>query len=125
MYEEIETRHERRVYNLLNVSRFVGVCSTEDCLSVGNLNEECVLCQEAGRYGTYISFEGNEFMIPLLPFYVSGASERNIIPLRGIYGPLPRMRPPNEVSVSTSIFSDISYYTPERNDDNDDSNMQE
>ena len=87
VYKEIRTRSERRTYNLLNVSRFVGVCSTEDCLSVGNLNEECILCQESGRYGTYVSFDDNEYMIPLLPFYVSGASDRNIIPLRGVYGP--------------------------------------
>ena len=43
-----------------------------------------------------------------------------MMPLRGVYEPLPTFGPPQEINSDSSVVSGMSYYTPEIKDNGDD-----
>ena len=118
-FEEVNCSEERKRLNQLDVSTVIGCCPVEDYFAFGNLDELCRVCANVGKRSFITNFNKVDVITPLVPFYVNGASVRRFVPLRGIYGPLPQVRPPRVVRVARTVVSNLSYYTPQNTDNED------
>ena len=69
-FKELEIKRECKRCNSIDVSQNFGCCSTIDCYTIGFLNGVCQCCLIKGFSNRFSSFDNQNVITPLVPFYV-------------------------------------------------------
>ena len=91
-FEPIMTLGERGDANDSDLNAVVGVCTHNDCATIGYPGEICHLCIRKGIYSKFVTLQNQSLLNCFIKLYCKGAKERELIPMRRLHGPAPVMQ---------------------------------